>query len=69
MQYDIVEIQAFIYVMDSSMVLHNGGICSEPAYVLYNNNAYQSRPLRYIQNVLYLGLLKDTVILLHHLFF
>ena len=31
MQYDIVEIQAFIYFMDSSMVLHNVGICSEPA--------------------------------------
>ena len=31
MQYDIVEIQAFIYCMDLSMVLHNGSICSEPA--------------------------------------
>ena len=32
--------------------------CSE------NNNAYQSRPFVYKQNVLYLGLLTDTVIFL-----
>ena len=37
--------------------------------MLYNDIAYQSRPLRYKQIVLYLGFLIDTVILLHLLFF